>query len=75
MPQLPAWTLHSVMPSGPSMASTISIRPIVVGRARQAVAAVGAAEALDQPGLGQRLEHLGDGRGFQAGAFGQFRRR
>src|SRR5207342_105314 len=28
MPQLPAWTLHSVMPSGPSSAITISSRPI-----------------------------------------------
>src|SRR5207342_1931058 len=28
MPQAPAWTLHSVMPSGPSMASTISMSEI-----------------------------------------------
>ena len=71
MPQAPAWTLHSVMPSGPSIASTISISEMSAGVARQAVAAVDAAESLDQPGLRQRLQHLGDGRRFQAGALGE----
>jgi len=36
MPQAPAWTLHSVIPSGPSIASTISIRLIAAAsRARR----------------------------------------
>jgi hypothetical protein len=36
MPQAPAWTLHSVMPSGPSIASTISTRLIwLAARARR----------------------------------------
>jgi hypothetical protein len=36
MPQLPACTLHSVIPSGPSIASTISISDMASGaRARR----------------------------------------
>ena len=45
-----------------------------LGGAGQPVAAGGAAEGRDQPGLGQWLEYLGHGRRLQTRAFGQFRR-
>ena len=46
-----------------------------VGRlAAEAVTAMHAAQALDQAGLGQRLEQLAHGGGFQAGMLGQFGR-
>src|SRR3546814_12428562 len=37
MPQLPTWTLHSVMPSGPSIASTISNSEMQSAGVRQSV--------------------------------------
>ena len=39
-------------------------------RAGKAIATIGAAEGLDQTGLRQRLEQLGNGGRFQPGAFG-----
>jgi hypothetical protein len=74
MPQAPAWTLHSVMPSGPSIASTISISEIAPGVPGQSIAAVCAAEAGDEAGLREWLEQLGDRGDFQPCAFGQFGR-
>ncbi|MNT04839.1 hypothetical protein D3C72_1394320 [compost metagenome] len=40
--------------------------------AGQPVASADAAQAFDQAGLGQWLEHLADGGRLQAGEFGQF---
>ena len=46
----------------------------LAGGAGEAVAAVGTAEALDQPGLRQWFQQLGDRRHLQAGPFGEFGR-
>ena len=70
-----AWIEHCVRPIAPSIAATTSATEMRSRGARQAIAAGGAARAGDDAGMGQRLQHLGDGGARQARLGGQAARR